>query len=245
MNFSSFAAEIQEQEESVQTEFPSNQPTPSAIEKAAESIKNSTQSFSKELSSTKLRRESSKYVLLANYSPIDLIILSKYGISLGWSPSVSKTWELEYLRGTVSIPFLVKDLGQMSDERISLMARSYSSRNSFNISYGLTYFDFSMHLGDQLLNRVSGGTYPSMDLVRLQSLGFNLGIGNRWVFQHNITLGVDWLAWSQPVVMLSKKSVFLDHATNSQDRDDVSNAMDVISYFPRLTLLKIQFGMVF
>src|SRR5690606_30674611 len=143
-----------------------------------------------------------------NYSPLDLLIPSKYGGTIGYTQNADTSWEFEYLKGSVSVPFLVDDLGKMTDERFSIIRRSYLGSNSFNISYGLTYFDFSMHLGNKLLDRVTGGGYPAIDLVEVQSLGLNLGIGNRWIFNKNITFGVDWISWAQPFYVMKKKSAF-------------------------------------
>lgn len=215
------------------------------LEQAEQVVKDTSKQLTKVLSETRERREKANYFLLGNYSPIDFIIPGKYGFTLGLIRDADKTWELEYLRGSVSIPFVVQDLGQMTDERLSLIGRSYAGGNSFNVSYGLSYFDFSIHLGDKLLSRVTGGSYPSLDFVEVESLGFNLGIGNRWTFNQNITLGVDWVSWSQPLVVTKKQSAFLDYASNPQDRDDVDKSMKLIAYFPRLTLLKLQLGILF
>ena len=148
------------------------------------------------------------YFALANYSPIDLLIPSKYGFTLGYINNADKTWEFEYLRGSISVPFIIEDLGKMTDERFSVIGRSYFGSNSFNFSYGISYFDFSLHLGDKLLSRVTGGNYPSIDLVEVQSVGFNLAIGNRWSLNRNVTFGIDWISWAQPVYVLNQKSTF-------------------------------------
>lgn len=217
----------------------------SVLDKAGKIAKDTTEQVSKNLAEARERREKADYFALANYSPIDLLIPSKYGITLGYIESADKTWEFEYLRGSISVPFIVEDLGKMTDERFSAIGRSYFGGNSFNFSYGLSYFDFSLHLGDKLLNRVTGGSYPSIDLVEVQSLGFNLAIGNRWSFNRNVTFGVDWISWAQPVYVTNKKSAFLDYASNQQDKDDVDKAMKLISYFPRLAFLKLQLGILF
>lgn len=194
---------------------------------------------------TKERRAESSYFALASYSPIDLIIPGKLGLTLGLISDNSKSWELEYLRASISVPFIVEDLGKMTDQRLSLIGRSYFGGNSFNVHYGLSYFDFAISLGDKLLNRVSAGVYPALDVIQIQSLGFNLGIGNRWIVTSNITFGIDWISWSQPVYIIKKQSVFLDYATNQADRNDVENGIKLISYFPRIALLKLQLGMTF
>lgn len=204
------------------------------IEKVQEAVSDSAQ-----------LRSNRKYFVMANYSPFDLLIPGKYGATVGLHRSAQKTWEFEYLRGSISVPFIVEDLGKMTDERFSIIARSYSDRNSFNFSYGLSYFDFSLSLGDKLLNRVTAGNYPSLDLVEIQALGFHLGIGNRWVLNKNVTFGIDWVTWAQPLFLTSKKSAFLDYATNQKDKDDVDAALKVISFFPRLAFLKLQLGISF
>lgn len=210
-----------------------------------EAVDKATEVVSSALGETRARRGKNNYFILGNYSPIDLIIPSKYGATIGYIQNADKTWEFEYLKGSVSVPFLVRDLGEMSDERFSLIRRSHMGTNSFNLSYGLTYFDFSIHLGDKLLSRVSGGTYPSIDLVEVQSLGANFAIGNRWTFKHNITFGVDWFSWAQPIFVINKKSAFLDYASNQDDKDDVDTALKWISYFPRFAFFKLQLGMLF
>lgn len=226
-------------------ESPKNDSNESVAEKAGQVIKDTTDQVSKTLEETKVLREKTNYFGYFNYSPIDLVIPSKYGFSFGYNSNVDNSWEAEYLKGSVSVPFIIEDLGKMTDTRISIIGRSYFGGNSFNFSYGLSYFDFSLVLGDKLLNRVSGGGYPAIDLVEIQSLGFNLAVGNRWIFNRNISFGVDWISWAQPVYNLKRKSAFLDYATNQQDKDDVDKAMKLISYFPRLAAFKLQLGIFF
>jgi hypothetical protein len=215
------------------------------LEKTKEAIHETSDKVVVALGGAQERRAKASTIVLGNYSPIDLLIPGKIGLTVGWIQDVDRTLELEYLRGSISVPFIIEDLGKMTEQRISLIRRSFMGNNSFNFSYGLSYFDFSIHLGDKLLNRLSGGTYPSVDLVDIESVGFNLGLGNRWSFNHNITFGIDWISWAQPMVVTKKQSAFLTYASNSQDRDDVEGGIKFISYFPRLTLLKLQLGILF
>lgn len=197
------------------------------------------------LKQTRDRRAEAQYYVLGNYAPFDLIIPSKYGFTLGLIQGIDSSWELEYLHGGISVPFVIKDLGKMSDDRFSLIKRSYLGNNSFNISYGLSYHDFSIHLGDKLLNNLTGGNYPSIDLIQIQSIGLNAGVGNRWSFDHNITVGIDWISWSQPLVITKKQNSFSDYATNQEDRDNVETAVKWISYLPRFSVVKLQVGILF
>lgn len=225
---------------------PAEQKADTPADKVLKDVKKSTDQVAAQVSLSRQRRSESNYFAFADYSLIDLVIPNKYGATIGLFQDADRSWELEYLRGSVSVPFIISDLGEMTDQRISLIRRSYAGRNSFNVSYGFSYFDFSMHIGDDMLGRITAGAYPSsIDLIRLQSLGFNLGIGNRWTFNRNITLGIDWIAWSQPVLITKKDSAFLDYASNSEDKDDVEKGLNTVSYFPRLTFLKVQFGILF
>ncbi len=224
---------------------PQKEEIPTISEKANETIQETAESISKEAIKTRLRRGKSKYFALINYSPFDLIVPSKYGLTMGLTRSIDQTWELEYLQGSFSLPFVIKNLGEMTDQRVSFINRSYSGSNSFNFNYGISYFDFVIHLGDEFLNRVTGGRYSSLDLVGLQSLGFNVGFGNRWTWKKNITVGLDWISWSQPVFIINQRSAFLDHASHQKDKDDVSDTLKIVSYFPRLSFLKLQVGILF
>lgn len=183
-----------------------------------------------------------------DYSPLDLLIPNKFGLTLGINEDANHSWELEYLRGTISIPFLIEDLGGFRDEKISVIRRTYFG-NSFNLSYGLTYFRFRLRLGSEVISRASGGQLPpGVDILRVESLGPNFGIGNRWTFKNGITLGVDWASWSQPLFTTKKEEAYLrasESATNPSDRNHIDTAVKLMQYMPRLTFLKLEVGYQF
>lgn len=234
------------QDSTVNTNQPQAEtPPPNLLDQAKEGAKKAGESISAVLKEGPARRAEADYFALLNYSPIDFLLPGKYGFTLGAVKNADKTWEFEYLRGSISVPFIVEDLGKMTDERMSLIGRSYFGSNSFNLSYGLSYFAFSMHLGDKLLNRVTGGSYPSIDLIEVNSLGFNAAIGNRWALNKNISFGIDWISWAQPLLITKKQNSFLDYASNQDDRDSVDKATKIIAYFPRIAFLKLQLGVLF
>lgn len=218
---------------------------PSSLDTAQEQIQQVAQKAEQAVQNSRWRRSQKDYLGLINYSPLDLLIPSKLGVTVGLLRDTDTSWELEYLRGSVSVPFFVEDLGSMTDQRISLIRRSYFGKNSFNVGYGLSYFDFKVNLGNDILSRLSSGAVPMIDVVHIQSLGFNLSLGNRWHVDKNITLGVDWVSWSQPLFVTRKDSLFLDYVTNANDKDDVETAIRWTSYFPRLSFLKLQVGILF
>jgi hypothetical protein len=214
------------------------------VEAGAEKIQEATDKVQEVFTGTRLRRIQTDYFAILNYSYLDLIIPSKIGLTLGLKKSTDKTMEFEFLRGKFAVPLGITDLGSMTDDRYSFIVRSYIAENSFNVSYGISYFDYSIKLGSDLMNSVNQ-SYPSVNMVKMQSLGFNLGIGNRWIIEKNITLGIDWISWSQPLISLKRESAFLDYSNNANDRKNVDNAMKVISYFPRFAALKLQLGISF
>lgn len=179
------------------------------------------------------------------YSPLDLFIPQKIGASIGWIESASRTWEFEYLRGKIAAPSFLEDLGKMTDEKISILARSYFSKNSFNLSYGLTYFRFKIQLGSEELQGVSPSERSKFDVVELESLGLNVGIGNRWAITDHISVGVDWIELYQPLFETKSSTDFTDETSDQDTKDDVEDALNFLGHFPRFTVLKLQLGMTF
>ncbi len=212
---------------------------------AKDAVVDATETVTDKIAYTQIKRGMSDYYVLGAYSAVDLLIPGKYGITVGLNNTVDRTWEFEYLRGSYSLPFILEDLGEMKDERFSLMTRSYSGRNSFHISYGLSYFKYSIKLGNEIISRVPGANASSVDLIELESLGANFGIGNRWAFRNGFTIGVDWLAISQPIFMTKKRNAFMDYATNEDDKKNIEKAGNTIAKFPRFTAFKVQMGYTF
>jgi|FLYM01.1.fsa_nt_gi hypothetical protein len=186
-----------------------------------------------------------RYFGMINYSPLDLLIPNKYGLTIGYSNERTNTWEVEYLRSSFSAPFMMRDLGRMTDQRISVTRRSYFHFKNFNLSYGVSYFKFDARLGSKYLNSLSGGYYPNVDLITLESLGAHIGIGHRWMITENFTVGIDWLSWSQPLMLLNRRSDYLDETNSNDDRNKVNDGINSIAHFPRLTVLKLQLGWTF
>lgn len=197
------------------------------------------------LSTTRASREGSSAFALINYSPIDLLIPSKIGLTAGWVQDADRTWELEYLRGTLSVPFLIDELGSFKDERISVIRRSYFGNNSFNISYGLTYSRFALTLGNDILGRLPTGVPGAINMLSTDALGFNFAVGNRWIFDHGITFGVDWFSWAQPLIVTHEDNQILNYVNNANDRENVDTALKLMKYFPRFAFFKLQLGMSF
>lgn len=188
-----------------------------------------------------------KYDYGANliYSPIDLVIPSKYGASVYMaSEDKNSQYELQLLRGSYSVSLLSVDFGKIVDQRISLLKRNYSQSGNFNWYYGLSYITFEGTLGATILSTLPpGSSIKSSELIDVQTLGLDIGFGHRWYFENNLSISVDWLGISQPVVTLKKEAAFLNSSSSSQtDVDNVKKSMDLFAVIPRLYTLKVSLG---
>ena len=213
-------------------------------EKIVEAFQEGKNQVVQALSHSRLVRQNSNYFVTGNFAPIDLILPSKFGVTLGTVTNADYTWELEYLKSSVSVPFLVDDIGEMTDERLSLIRRNYFGTETFNLSYGLSYNKFKVHIGSKYLAYIATNI-PDADLMEIESLGFNVGIGNRWIFSNRWMVGVDWASWSQPVFTTKYNNKYSDFATDEDSKDTVDTVAKLIRWVPRISLLKLQVGYSF
>lgn len=180
------------------------------------------------------------------YSPIDLLIPSKIGASIGYRFGETNVFELEYLRGTIAIPFLVDDIGSFKEEKLSLLVRSFSDRSSsFNFFYGVAMVRTRLEIGNEILSRVSGSIPAGYDVANFLSIAPVVGIGNRWKWDNGVTFTIDWASLTQPVVVVKDELPIFDSVTNAEDKDDLDTFKKIVSYFPRLTLFKLELGFSF
>lgn len=185
-----------------------------------------------------------KYFGSFNYAAIDVPIIAKYGVTAGYISDPNHLWEVEYMTGSFGSSIYFADIGRITDTKITIQRRTYFG-NHFNITYGLSYFNFSAKLGDALMNNVSNNNYPSLDMVEIEAYGATFGMGSTWTFKNNIVFSVDWLTISQPLYVTKKETPYLDYSTDPDDRDEVETAVDIVSYLPRVSLIQFHVGMMF
>lgn len=207
-------------------------------EKAAEKVEQT-------LSEARENRGSRGFVITGNYSYVDLIIPSKYGVTVGYVKDASDTFELDYMRGSISTGWLGVDIGSITEQRLALLWRSYNQRNTFNFQMGVHYNQFRVHIGDELLRRVTGNPAVDITVMEFQTLGVSWGLGNRWTTKGGFVWGFDWLQLHIPVTTLKEKTPYTEYATNQEDKDDAETASKIIRNFPRIVALKIQLGASF
>lgn len=213
--------------------------------KILESGKEAVSATSRQLEETQELRAKSKWAVLGNYSLIDTWIPSKYGFSIAYISSAASTWEAEYLRGSISLNLFIKDLGKMTDEKLSIVHRFYSDRNSFNFLAGAGYRSYSIHLGNRLTSLASNSMIPNTDLVSIKTLGLVGGFGNRWQFDRGLTLGIDWFSIYVPMKTLEAEAPYISSNASDSGKNDVRDVMNVVKRIPTFAVFKFQIGLSF
>ncbi len=196
-----------------------------------------------QLPSKELRSKNSHNVFWI-YSLIDTWLPSKMGFSYAYNLAPDSALEVEYLSGTYA-PLGIKELGEFSETRFSLLYRSFSERNSFNFIYGLNYNSFRLAIGDKLLSTVTTGAVPGFDVVSVKTLGFTWGIGNRWYLNNRFLLTLDWFAVHVPIYVLESEAPYLEANASERDKDDIRDALDFIENVPTFSVVKLQLGYSF
>jgi hypothetical protein len=192
---------------------------------------------------SQMARASYSYYGGIEYSLYDLVIPNKLGAVAGWQPTASNAYEFEYLRGNFGLPGPLDNFGAVSEERFSILRRSYFNTNSFNLVYGLHYNRFEAHIGGALLNRVSGS--GDVSLIQLETWGLTVGLGNRWVIGQRFSVGVDWLTYAQSLFITKNNSQILDATMSSSDKDALESGFKFVRYIPRFSVVKIELGFLF
>lgn len=193
-------------------------------------------------------REKNNMAILIHYAPMDIIIPSKTGATFSYSgDDRNAQYEIQYLRASFSVPFLVDDLGSITEQRLALIKRNFTKDSNFNWYYGISYHSLEVHLGNEYLSALapSSQQIPNIDVLKIEALGFDLGLGHRWYFENGITFGIDWIGWSQPLISLKKQNYFSDVATNQEDKDNAEKLMTAGTYLPRFSVLKLSLGYSF
>ncbi len=223
---------------------PTSIPLQKEADKALQWGRGAVESVNRTMGRSRLNRLSNDHAIVVNYSLIDTWIPAKYGLAYSYFPSPESTWELDWNHSSLGVGALSVNFAEMTEDRISLMKKSFSKRNSFYWAYGLHYYRFQAHLGDKYLSQVTGQPGMSIDLLKVSSLGVSFALGNRWHFE-NWLIGFDWLSLHLPLVVLDTQSKYIDYASNENDRNTVRDTIDVIKSLPTFTALKFQVGYSF
>jgi hypothetical protein len=217
---------------------------PSFGEKAKDAAVRAKEAVQETVAEGVERRDTSNLVIMGEWSPIDLLIPSKIGGVIGYVQNRQSTLEAEYLGASYKVPAFIEDIGSFTDKRISVVQRVYGERNSFNFHYGLSYFDTNITVGSQYLASATN-TSAYAELMKHQSIGFIVGIGNRWTFGNGFTAGVDWISYAQPLFVIDQNSEIINAIQDQNVKQKLQDVFQASMFFPRFSLLKVGIGWTF
>lgn len=180
---------------------------------------------------------------LANGAILGLAIPSKYGVAAAWR--TSRRWEFEagYFTGSYELSNSFINVGGLRETVLSLDARLYAWR-SLNFIFGLSRQSYQAKLGNDILGRTIGPG-ASLDLIEVQTLGLQLGFGNRWSIYDHFIFGVDWLVLNFPFRSLKSDAPVLDFVNDANDRARIQDAVTILRYLPTGAACKLALGYQF
>ena len=180
-----------------------------------------------------------------NYSLMEMWVLTKWGLSASYTNNPAWTYELEYANGSLGWGYFGIDIGRIKEERVSVLARSFSKRNSFNFLYGVFYNKLDFRLGKELLDAANAANSNEFDSAEVTLAGLTWGFGNRWHTRKGYIVGIDWLTINLPFSVIQQHAPFLKRSQDENDRKDFKDSLDFIKRFPSIGVLKFQVGLTF
>lgn len=188
-------------------------------------------------------RANSTYWFSLSYSPMDIFVPNKIGLSIGYSLQDGDRVEIEIMKARFS-PLISSQLGTFNDQRTSINFRSFSGRNSFNYLYGLSLVHTDLEFGHKLANKIIG-TYPYGKAFEIESLGFHVALSNEWIFtaKYKIPIRIDWIGVTQPFWSLKQEAPILDYLNDTATRETIKTTLSLAKWTPRFYFLKIQAGL--
>lgn len=168
----------------------------------------------------------------------------KYGLGFTYAKSPTWVWNLSYIKGGLGFGIAGIDFGGFDESLLSLGGRYYPWAGSFNWIFAASRHAYRVHLGNDMVARMSGGP-GSVDLLKVETLGIQIGVGNRIQFKNNLWLAIDWLTINIPVVTLKTESPALDAYMSANDRRLVGDALSLMENLTTASFLKTSLGYSF
>lgn len=168
----------------------------------------------------------------------------KYGLGFTYAKDPNWIWDLSYIKGGLGFGVAGLDFGGFDESLLTLTGRYYPRSGTFNWIIGLSRHAYRVYLGNDFVARMTGGPGTS-DLLRVQTLGLQLGLGNRFTFREQFWLSIDWLTLNIPVTTLLREGPSYDAYTSSNDRRLVNDALKLMESLWTATFLKTSIGYSF
>lgn len=201
--------------------------------------------FKSNLDATRENRGETKWSIVGEYSLFETWVLSKKAIAITYNETSANSCEFEYATGSLGWGAFGIDIGEIKEQRYSLLSRSYVNRKTWSFITGIYYNKINVQLGNALLVTVVGAQQASVKFLELDTVGFTWGFGQRWQTQKGYVWGADWFTIHVPLFVTEESAPFLDASSSEERRKDVGAALNFFKRIPEFAVIKIQLGYSF
>ena len=184
-------------------------------------------------------REDSFGSIMAGYQVINTWVPAKK--TLSYTQNFSRNWglELEYATSKFSLDIAGVNLGRIEEDRYSLLGK-YFIGNSFYFNFGGYLSKLELFVGDKFEDVFGNKINESF---KMDIYGVSFGVGNRWIFDNGISLGVDWLRFNMPLATSTKQKVL--KSLDAENSDDIKRVGKIFRNYPAFTFVGVNIGYTF
>lgn len=196
-------------------------------------------SFAHDRGQTEQYRDESFGTVMAGYQFANTWVIGKYTGS--YTQILSRDWsiEFEYATSTRTPEIAGFELGELKEERYTLLGKYYVG-NSFFVGLGPFMYKLKMDT-DKSLETQSGGRLN--DTWELEGYGAAIAFGSRWQNSWGLTWGVDWIRMNVP--LKDGKVVRRVSDLSDDDRHDVNRSFTILRTVPTFTFIGVNIGYTF
>lgn len=148
-------------------------------------------------------------------------------------------YEAKWFGGSVSLDTSFFSIGSVKENLLIAHVRRFVGKSSFNWIFGLSQQTYEASVGQDILVNTTGAP-TSADLIKIRTLGAQVGLGNRWQMANGIMLGADWLVINVPFMTLESSVPILDYVNDEGTRNRVNDAVKILRYIPTFAIAKVQ-----
>ncbi|MBC7371208.1 MAG: hypothetical protein H7326_06570 [Bdellovibrionaceae bacterium] len=197
------------------------------------------------LAATRENRGTTKWTVAGEYSLFESWVFSKKALAVAYNESSADSYELEYATGSLGWGAFGIDIGEIKEQRFSLLSRCYNERKTWSFVTGLYYNMMNVQIGNSLLSSVAGAAQSSVKMLELNTVGVTWGFGQRWQTKKGYVWGADWFMIHWPLFVTEESVPFLDASSSEDRRRDVGSALKIFKRVPEFAVVKIQLGYSF
>lgn len=179
-----------------------------------------------------------------SYTLYGLITSGKKGAHFLWHLENGNQIEFAHLRGEYAIKGFKVDIASFQERLNTIAYRQYLG-NSFDFQYGIGRRTYSIKLGDDLVKYIEPIKDWEREMVRIESLVLQFGIGNTWSWKNGFSCGADWFALHYPIKTLDLKAPSGERIQNPPSRNAYEKMLAVAKRFPTISLLQLHLGWSF